>query len=110
MRCPWCGDQRDKVVDSRSVLAGGAVRRRRECASCHRRYTTFERVEELGLSVIKRDGTKEPYRRDKIVAGIEKALTNRPVTAEQGAAAATKVGARLRRKGPNVTRQDGGRG
>ena len=108
MRCPWCGRDDDKVVDSRSVEEGGAVRRRRECASCHRRYTTFERVEELGLSVIKRDGTKEPYRRDKIVAGIEKSLTNRPVTPEQVAAAAAKVESRLRRKGPNVTSQDVG--
>ena len=108
MRCPWCGRDDDKVIDSRSVEEGEAVRRRRECASCHRRYTTFERVEELGLSVIKRDGTKEPYRRDKIVAGIEKSLTNRPVTAEQVAAAATKVETRLRRKGPNVTSQDVG--
>ena len=108
MRCPWCGRDDDKVIDSRSVEEGEAVRRRRECASCHRRYTTFERVEELGLSVIKRDGTKEPYRRDKIVAGIEKSLTNRPVTAEQVAAAATRVETRLRRKGPHVTSQDVG--
>ena len=108
MRCPWCGRDDDKVIDSRSVEEGEAVRRRRECASCRRRYTTFERVEELGLSVIKRDGTKEPYRRDKIVAGIEKSLTNRPVTAEQVAAAATRVETRLRRKGPHVTSQDVG--
>ena len=108
MRCPWCGRDDDRVIDSRSVEEGEAVRRRRECASCHRRYTTFERVEELGLSVIKRDGTKEPYRRDKIVAGIEKSLTNRPVTAEQVAAAATRVETRLRRKGPHVTSQDVG--
>jgi len=108
VRCPWCGRDDDKVVDSRSVEEGGAIRRRRECAACHRRYTTFERVEELGLSIIKRDGTKEPYRRDKIVSGIGKALKNRPVTDEQVAAAAARVEARLRRKGPNVTSQDVG--
>jgi transcriptional repressor NrdR len=108
VRCPWCGRDDDKVVDSRSVEEGGAIRRRRECASCHRRYTTFERVEELGLFVIKRDGTKEPYRRDKIVVGIGKALKNRPVTDEQVEAAAARVEGRLRRKGPNVTSQDVG--
>jgi transcriptional repressor NrdR len=90
------------------VEEGGAIRRRRECLSCHRRFTTFERVEELGLSVIKRDGTKEPYRRDKVVAGLEKALTNRPVPEEQVAAVATKVEAKLRKKGPSVTSQDVG--
>jgi transcriptional repressor NrdR len=108
VRCPWCSHEDDKVVDSRSVERGGAIRRRRECLSCRRRYTTFERVEGLGLSVIKRDGTKEPYVREKLVSGLEKALTNRPVTEEQIAAVAGRVEARLRRKGPQVTSQDVG--
>jgi transcriptional repressor NrdR len=56
MRCPWCGHEDDKVVDSRPAEQGAAIRRRRECRSCARRYTTFERVEELGLMVVKRDG------------------------------------------------------
>jgi transcriptional repressor NrdR len=106
VRCPWCGHEDDKVVDSRSVERGSAIRRRRECLSCHRRYTTFERVEELGLSVIKRDGSKEPYLREKLISGIEKSLANRPVTDEQVATVAGKVEARLRRKGPQVTSQD----
>ena len=108
MRCPWCSHEDDKVVDSRSVDRGGAIRRRRECLSCHRRYTTFERVEDLGLSVIKRDGTKEPYVREKLVSGLEKALANRPVNDEQVATVAGRVEARLRRKGPQITSQEVG--
>ena len=108
MRCPWCAHEDDKVVDSRSVERGTSIRRRRECRSCRRRYTTFERVEDLGLTVIKRDGTKEPYVREKLVSGIEKSLANRPVTDEQVATVAGKVEARLRRKGPQVTSQDVG--
>ena len=108
MRCPWCGKDDDRVVDSRGIEDGGAIRRRRECRSCGRRYTTFERVEELGLAVIKRDGVKEPYRREKLVAGMEKSLTNRPVTDQQVAAAASKVESRLRRKGPRITSQEVG--
>jgi transcriptional repressor NrdR len=108
VRCPWCAHEDDKVVDSRSVERGTAIRRRRECRSCRRRYTTFERVEDLGLTVIKRDGTKEPYVREKLVSGIEKSLANRPVTDEQVATVAGKVEARLRRKGPQVTSQDVG--
>jgi transcriptional repressor NrdR len=108
VRCPWCGKERDRVVDSRAVERGGAVRRRRECVSCHRRFTTFERVEGLGLTVVKRDGSKEPYQREKVVSGLEKALTNRPPSEEQILAVAGKVEARLRRKGPQVTSQDVG--
>jgi transcriptional repressor NrdR len=108
MRCPWCGREQDRVVDSRSVERGNAVRRRRQCVSCRRRYTTFERIEDVGLTVIKRDGTKEQYRRDKVVSGIEKALKNRPVNDEQITAVASKLELRLRKKGPQVTSQDVG--
>ena len=108
MRCPWCGHDQDRVVDSRGAEAGAAIRRRRECVSCGRRYTTFERIEELGLAVIKRDGTKDQYRREKLVAGMDKALKNRPVTEEEVARAASKVESRLRRKGPQVTSQEVG--
>ena len=108
MRCPWCGREDDRVVDSRAIELGTAVRRRRECLSCHRRYTTFERVEDLALTVIKRDGSKEPYLRDKLIAGIDKSLTNRPVTEEQVVAVAGRLESRLRRRGPQVTSQDVG--
>lgn len=108
MRCPWCGHEDDKVVDSRPAEQGSAIRRRRECRSCGRRYTTFERIEEIGLLVRKRDGTKEPWDREKMVAGIRKAIVNRPVTAEQVAHVAERIEGRLRRRGPVVTSQQVG--
>jgi len=108
VRCPWCRRDDDRVVDSREVESGGAVRRRRECLGCGRRFTTFERIEGLGLTVVKRDGFKEPYEREKVVAGIEKALTNRPVTPEQVTETVGRVEERLRRRGPVVTTQEVG--
>lgn len=102
MRCPWCGHEDDKVVDSRPTEQGAAIRRRRQCLSCKRRYTTFERVEELGLLVLKRDGTTEPYLREKVIAGISKAIVNRPVTEEQVLRVVDRLEVRLRRKGPQV--------
>ncbi len=85
-----------------------AIRRRRECRSCRRRFTTFERIEEVGLLVIKRDGSKDPFDREKVVAGIRKAIVNRPITEEQVDHTADRVGERLRRKGPEVTSQQVG--
>ena len=108
MRCPWCDHENDKVVDSRPSEQGMAIRRRRECLSCGRRFTTFERIEEIGLMVVKRDGTKEPWSRPKMVAGIRKAIVNRPVTEEQVAHVADRIEGRLRRKGPEVTSQQVG--
>src|SRR5580704_9963519 len=81
MRCPWCGESRDRVVDSREVDSGSAVRRRRECEVCSRRFTTFERVEHSGLMVVKRAGRREPFSRDKVAAGIKSATKNRPIAA-----------------------------
>lgn len=80
MRCPYCGVEEDKVVDSRVAEEGRAIRRRRECLGCTRRYTTFERPEEVPLLVVKRNGVEEPFERDKIVAGLISACKNRPVT------------------------------
>jgi transcriptional repressor NrdR len=105
MRCPWCGHTDDKVVDSRPAEGEESIRRRRECLSCGRRYTTHERIEELGLMVVKRDGAREPWDRGKMVAGIRKALVNRPVTEEQVEALVARIEARLRRKGPEITSQ-----
>jgi transcriptional repressor NrdR len=105
MRCPWCGHEDDKVVDSRPAEQGTTIRRRRECRSCGRRYTTFERVEELGLMVLKRDGTREPWSREKMVAGIRKAIVNRPVSVDQVAQVADRIETRLRRKGPEIASQ-----
>src|SRR5579884_3043608 len=83
MRCPWCAGVEDKVVDSRSAEDGGAIRRRRECLGCGQRFTTYERLEELPLVVVKRSGQREPFERAKVVAGIEAAAKNRPVRQEQ---------------------------
>src|SRR6266508_5578071 len=83
MRCPWCGHPDDKVVDSRSADRGAAIRRRRECLRCGRRFTTFERVEAATLTVVKRDGGKEAFDRQKVVAGIDKAIKNRPGSGQE---------------------------
>lgn len=80
MRCPFCGSDQDRVVDSRPSEDGGSIRRRRACAICGRRFTTFERVEEAPLLVLKRDGSKEQFELGKLVAGLQKACTNRPIS------------------------------
>ena len=108
MRCPWCGHTGDRVVDSRPADQGEAIRRRRECLSCGRRYTSYERVEELGLMVAKRDGSRELWDRQKMVAGIGKAIVNRPVSEEQVARMAERIESRLRRRGPEITSREVG--
>jgi transcriptional repressor NrdR len=102
MRCPWCNADEDRVVDSRPAEDGAAIRRRRECAACGRRYTTYERVEAVGLVVVKRDGSREPFDREKLASGLRKALTNRPITPAAIDALVDRIEARLRRKGPEV--------
>src|SRR6266540_4256954 len=108
MRCPWCGYPDDKVVDSRSAEGGASVRRRRECFRCGRRFTTFERLEEVTLSVVKRDGSKEPFDRSKVVAGVMKAIKNRPVSEKHVSQLVDRVEEKLRRKAPVVTTQEVG--
>lgn len=103
MRCPWCDADDDRVVDSRPADAGGAIRRRRECASCGRRFTTYERIEDVGLVVVKRDGTRDPFDRDKVEAGIRKAFAGRPVANRQIEDMVDRIERRLRKKGPDVT-------
>lgn len=83
MRCPSCGHEGDKVVDSRSVRDGQGVRRRRECSRCRHRYTTYEFVEETPVLVVKKDGRREPYARDRVLAGLVKACEKRPVSRQQ---------------------------
>ena len=80
MRCPHCGSLDDKVIDSRSLANGEAIRRRRECLSCGLRFTSYERIEEKPLLVIKRDGRREPFERTKIERGLIRALEKRPVS------------------------------
>jgi transcriptional repressor NrdR len=105
MRCPWCNADDDRVVDSRPAVGGAAIRRRRECGACRRRYTTFERIEDVGLVVVKRDGSKDAFDRAKLEGGILKAIKNRPVSPEQVERVVERVEERLRRKGPEVTSQ-----
>ncbi|HWL66629.1 MAG TPA: transcriptional regulator NrdR [Actinomycetota bacterium] len=80
MLCPYCSADEDKVVDSRLAEEGRAIRRRRECITCGRRYTTFERAEEVPLLVAKRNGEEEPFERTKIIDGLRSACKNRPVS------------------------------
>lgn len=80
MRCPFCGEPDTKVLDSRPAEAGSVIRRRRECGACNRRFTTYERVEEQPLYVVKRDGRRERFDRQKILAGLVKACEKRPVS------------------------------
>jgi len=83
MRCPYCRSDNDRVVDSRSAEDASVIRRRRECLVCSRRYTTYERVEDLPLRVIKKDGSRVPFDRKKIMAGLHKACEKRPISTDQ---------------------------
>ncbi|MEM7136871.1 MAG: transcriptional regulator NrdR [Myxococcota bacterium] len=82
MRCPYCGTLDNRVIDSRLSQAGEVTRRRRECEKCGRRYTTYERVEQMLPLVIKNDGRRQPYDRNKLLAGLRRACVKRPVSAE----------------------------
>lgn len=80
MKCPFCDELEDKVVDSRMAKEGEVIRRRRECLGCKRRYTTYERVEEILPMVVKKDGRRETFDRTKILAGLKKACEKRPIS------------------------------
>jgi transcriptional repressor NrdR len=105
VRCPVCSSLDDKVVDSRLADDGGAIRRRRECLGCGRRYTTFERVEEAPLVVVKRSGEREPFDVPKLVAGVRAAAKNR-LSDEQVGALAGEIEEEARLTGPEVTTQE----
>ena len=84
MRCPFCKEDRDRVVDSRSSDAGRIIRRRRQCLICKKRFTTYEKIgDSFKLYVVKKDSSRAPYDREKIIAGLQKACYKRPVSAEQ---------------------------
>ena len=82
MRCPFCSHPKDKVVDSRETGSGDAIRRRRECLECGRRFTSYERVEEIPFLVVKKDGRREPFDRRKLLAGLHRACEKRPIPAK----------------------------
>lgn len=83
MRCPICGVDNDKVIDSRASEDGFAIRRRRECMACQRRFTTYERLEEMEVKVVKKDGVREPFNREKMRSGLAKACWKRPISDAQ---------------------------
>lgn len=98
MICPFCAHGENQVIDSRDTEDGRATRRRRECAKCKKRFTTYERVETLDILIIKKDGSREPFDRDKIRAGVVKACIKRPVTAAQIDKIVDEVEAEVRQK------------
>ncbi len=99
MKCPSCGHLEDKVIDSRSAKEGQAIRRRRECLGCQRRFTTYETLETTPLLVIKKDGRREPFSRDKILNGLLRACEKRPIPAERIHAIVDALEAELMQKG-----------
>ena len=99
MRCPQCGERESRVVDSRDLDDAATIRRRRECAACSMRFTTYERVEAARLVIVKRDGTRQEFDREKLASGLRKALTRRPVPASAADQAADAIEAELRAEG-----------
>src|SRR4051812_7668240 len=99
MRCPFCQDPENKVLDSRESHEGAVIRRRRECLQCKRRFTTYERVEELNPLIVKKDGRRESYDREKVLAGLKKATEKRPVSMDQLDQVASALEARLQELG-----------
>lgn len=104
MRCPFCDHAEDKVVDSREAQDGRTTRRRRECLACGRRFTTYERVEDVLPQVVKKDGRRESWDRDKIVKGLEIACQKRPVSREQIEALVAGVERQLQDSGEREVR------
>jgi len=98
VKCPYCGSLEEKVVDSREGKDGVVVRRRRQCQQCLRRFTTYERIEEIHFMVVKKDGRREPFDRHKILAGLLKATQKRPVSVAQLEKIVDEVEARLAEK------------
>ena len=91
MKCPYCGYLESKVVDSRPADEGASIRRRRECLSCHKRFTTYETVESLPLMVIKKDGSRQSFDRNKVMSGVIRACEKRPVPYQSMEALAAEI-------------------
>lgn len=83
MRCPFCLHNESKVLDSRATEEGASIRRRRECTSCRRRFTTYERLDEIPFMVVKKDGRREPFNRNKILTGVLRACEKRPISIDE---------------------------
>ncbi|TAL17224.1 transcriptional repressor NrdR [bacterium] len=99
MRCPYCQENHDRVIDSRTAKEGDVIRRRRECEACNRRFTTYERVEEIMPLLVKKDGSREPYDRQKIVSGLQKACEKRPISAQTIQEIADRIEHEIQEKG-----------
>ena len=99
MKCPFCGDPESKVIDSRVSKDGAMIRRRRECEVCEKRFTTYERVEEMLPVVVKKDGRREPYDRSKVITGLTKACEKRPISVETIEKTANDIEAALMESG-----------
>jgi transcriptional repressor NrdR len=102
MRCPFCGQDKDRVVDSRTSQDGKSIRRRRECEMCRKRFTTYEYVEDVSLTIIKNDGRREPFDRQKLQRGIELACKKRPISSEQITAMVDEIQEKLQ----NLSKQE----
>ncbi|MCX5702800.1 MAG: transcriptional regulator NrdR [Candidatus Omnitrophica bacterium] len=98
MKCPYCNYKEDKVVDSRATAEECAIRRRRECLKCGKRFTTYEYIEEVSLMVIKKDGRREPFDRKKVLSGIIKACEKRPISMEKMEEALVQVERAIQKK------------
>ena len=101
MKCPFCGCEDSRVIDSRSVEEGASIRRRRECPRCGRRFTTYEKYEQIPLLVIKRDGRREMFDSKKILAGLLRAFEKRPFTYEQIQSLTNQIENEIRASGEN---------
>ncbi|KAB2334187.1 transcriptional regulator NrdR [Cytobacillus gottheilii] len=106
MKCPSCHNNNTRVLDSRPVDDGRSIRRRRECEQCHYRFTTFEKVEEIPLVVVKKEGTREEFSREKILRGLIKACEKRPVALKELEAITAEVEAELRSNGVSEIKSD----
>jgi transcriptional repressor NrdR len=98
MKCPYCGNLGDKVVDSRESREGDVIRRRRQCLKCGKRFTSRERIEEIEYRVVKKDGNREAFQRQKLIAGLLTACEKRPVSVQQLEAIADKIEAELQER------------
>jgi len=108
VKCPFCSTDDDRVIDSRLAEDGVAIRRRRECSACHQRYTTFERIEEVGFYIVKRSGDRELFDRAKIFGGVRAACKNRPVDDESINTLVERVEESMRLLGRDVTSEEVG--
>ncbi|MBP2622824.1 transcriptional regulator NrdR [Streptococcus oricebi] len=106
MRCPKCGGSKSSVVDSRQAEDGNTIRRRRECEECHHRFTTYERVEERTLVVVKKDGTREQFSRDKIFNGIIRSAQKRPVSSDEIEKLVNRIEQKVRSNSENEVSSD----